>query len=272
MSKTPDQSPHDTVTDLRPDLLDERLPTPLYHQVQMLLTDRIRRGDFPAGSILPGEHQIAHLLGASRITVKRAMNELAAAGLVTRHRGRGTVVAPLASLPVVTGAFDTLIDSLRVMGLETQLELLETSTLLADDATARALGLAPGQEVQRIVRLRRLSGAPFSYLVSWLPLSVAGGYAEQDLATRSMLSLLDQAGATPDEAELWITAVAAEPVVAGALNVSLGAPLLRIERIMRKADGTVVQLIHAHYRADRFQYHLKSRRQDADAAGWGGDA
>ncbi|WP_392353879.1 GntR family transcriptional regulator [Brevundimonas sp. LF-1] len=102
--------------DLRPELLDDRLPIPLYHQVRLLLAERIRRGVFPPGSLLPGEHQIAELLGASRITIKRAMNELADAGLVTRHRGRGTVVAPQVELPVVTGSFSTLMDRSRPWG------------------------------------------------------------------------------------------------------------------------------------------------------------
>ncbi|MET4683370.1 GntR family transcriptional regulator [Brevundimonas faecalis] len=248
---------------LTPALLDDRLPIPLYHQVRLLLTERIRRGDLPAGSVLPGEHQIAEQLGASRITVKRALNELAGAGLVTRHRGRGTMVTPQVELPVITGSFSTMMDSLRTMGHETQVELLETGMEPASAEVARALGLALGDPVRRIVRVRRLGGAPFSYLISWLPAAVADNCEESAFAEQSMLSLLEQAGALPHEAELWVSAVGAVPAVSAALEVAVGSPLLRIERIMRKADGTAVQFINAHYHAERFRYHLLSRRDDS---------
>lgn len=252
--------------DLSPDMLDDRLPIPLYHQVRLLLAERIRRGDFPADSILPGEHQIAERLGASRITVKRALNELAAAGLVTRHRGKGTVVASRVETPVITGSFSTLIDSQRAMGHETDLELIETRAEPADAEVARALDLTAGDNVRRIVRLRRLGDMPFSYLVTWLPEEIASQYDDRAFAEQTMLSLLESAGAAPHEAELWISAGAADAAIASALQVERGAPLLRIDRIMRRADGAPVQYIHAHYHADRFRYHLLSRRE-AEAGG-----
>lgn len=257
-------SPTDAALDLRPDLLDDRLPVPLYHQIRLLLAERIRRGAFPAGSLLPGEHQISEMLGASRITVKRALNELAEAGLVTRHRGRGTVVTPQVELPVVTGSFSTLMDSLKTMGHETQVELLERRAEAADADVARALAVAPGASVRRIIRLRRLGETPFSYLVSWLPEFVARDCDDAAFSEQSMLDLLERAGATPHEAELWISAVGADTSAASALEVAIGSPLLRIERIMRRADGTPVQYIHAHYHADRFRYHLLSRREEGN--------
>jgi len=256
--------PTDDALDLRPELLDDRLPIPLYHQVRLLLAERIRRGVFPPGSLLPGEHQIAELLGASRITIKRAMNELADAGLVTRHRGRGTVVAPQVELPVVTGSVSTLMDSLKTMGHETQVELLESRSVAADSDVAHALAVSPGAPVRRITRLRRLGETPFSYLVSWLPEFVASGCDDAAFAEQSMLDLLERAGATPHEAELWISSVGADTAAASALQVAIGSPLLRIERIMRRADGEPVQYIHAHYHADRFRYHLLSRREEGN--------
>lgn len=257
-------SPTDAALDLRPDLLDDRLPVPLYHQIRLLLAERIRRGAFPAGSLLPGEHQISELLGASRITVKRALNELADAGLVTRHRGRGTVVTPQVELPVVTGSFSTLMDSLKTMGHETQVELLESRAEAADADVARALAVDPGASVRRIIRLRRLGETPFSYLVSWLPEFVASDCDDSAFAEQSMLDLLERAGAAPHEAELWISAVGADTSAASALEVAIGSPLLRIERIMRRADGAPVQYIHAHYHADRFRYHLLTRRKEGN--------
>jgi GntR family transcriptional regulator len=62
----------------------------------------------------------------------------------------------------------------------------------------------------------------------------------------------------PRHAEQWITATGAAPHVAAALGVAAGAPLLKIERIMRDKDNKPIEFIDARYRPDRFQYHVKS--------------
>ena len=83
--------------------LNPTSPTPLYHQLYTVLRERIVRGDFAPSQTLPGEQELAKLFDVSRITVKRALNELAASGLVSRHRGRGTIgrrrpLAPIRAL------------------------------------------------------------------------------------------------------------------------------------------------------------------------------
>ncbi|WP_206340849.1 GntR family transcriptional regulator [Marinicauda algicola] len=56
---------------LGPELIDESLPMPLYHQIFLVLRDRIHSGAYPTGSVLPGEQELSKLLDVSRITVKR---------------------------------------------------------------------------------------------------------------------------------------------------------------------------------------------------------
>ncbi|MBI1263760.1 MAG: UTRA domain-containing protein [Alphaproteobacteria bacterium] len=253
---------------LAPDLIDETLPTPLYHQIFLVLRDRIREGGFPAGTILPGEQELTRLFSVSRITVKRAMNELAAHGFVTRHRGRGTVVTHNASAPVVEGRFDTLFDALKRMGLETQVQLLEAEHVRASEELALEMTLDPGCKLQRAVRLRSLEGDTFSYLVTHVPWEIAARYSEEDLKTQPMQELLRRAGAETVEADQTITAVAAEPLIASALRISPGSPLLKIKRIMRGADGRAVQHIIAYYRPERFRYHMRLVRKGAADDDW----
>lgn len=253
---------------LSPELIDERLPTPLYHQIFLVLRDRIREGGFKTGAILPGEQELSRLFDVSRITVKRAMNELAAHGFVTRHRGRGTVVTHNTAAPVVQGRFDTLFDALKRMGLETEVELLDVLDLEADEDLAVAMGIAPGARVQRSVRLRRLEDDTFSYLISHVPLQIAQRYTRSDLETKPMLELLRRAGAEAVEADQTITAAAAEPQIASALKIAPGSPLLKIVRIMRDDEGRAIQHIVAYYRPERFRYHMRMVRKDASGRDW----
>jgi GntR family transcriptional regulator len=256
---------------LAPRMVDETLPTPLYHQIYLLLRERIVAGGLNYGDLLPGEQEMARMLGVSRITVKRALNELAARGLVERRRGRGTSVAGSAVIPLVAGAFDTLVESLQRMGLQTEVRLLDVGEVAADATTAARLEIKPGVAVQRAVRLRELSGQPFSHLVNFIPLSISRRYAESDLASASMLTLLERAGAAPQEAEQWISAVGAPAAIASILDVAPGAPLLRVDRVMRGPRRKPVQYIEAHYRPDRFHYHFRTQRNVRGGGEWAHD-
>lgn len=235
--------------------------TPLYGQMYNLLRERIMTGRFAPGSLLPGEQELSRLFGVSRITVKRALNELAASGYVARQRGRGTVVTFNPAAPVVMGSFENLFQSLKEMGLGTQVDLLDVREVSADGDVARLLGIEPGVLLQRAVRLRKIEREPFSYLITHVPALYAKGFDAQLLASRPLLQLLDEAGHRAVEAEQWITAVAAPPEVAKALGLSAGAPLLRIVRVMRAESGAGVEALEGFYRPDRFQHHMHLTRR-----------
>jgi len=249
----------------------DALRTPLYQQVYLSLRERIISGDLQAGSLLAGEQEMARTLGVSRITIKRAFNELAARGLVVRQRGRGTTVAGGAIIPLVSGSFDTLFESLERMGLQTDVELIDVRDEPAGTKVAERLEIDAQATVQRAVRLRKLNGEPFSYLINYVPIVIARRYTLEDLATTAMLTLLERAGAQIQEAEQWISAVAAGPDVAAWLDVAPGSPLLKIDRVMRGPRRQPVQFIEVRYRPDRFHYHFHTQRSGRSNSAWQAD-
>lgn len=236
---------------------------PLHGQVRAAIHSMITGGAYASGAVLPGEQELARQFNVSRITVKRALNDLALAGLVRRLRGRGTIVTYGSTAPMVRGSFSNLIENLRKMGVETEVELLSAEEARPSDEIAELLGLKPGEKVQRAVRVRRLSGVPFSHLVTYVPLDIAAGYTLGELASRPLLALLERAGAKATEAEQTLTAVGAPKEIADRLQISPGAPLLHIIRVMKDKQNRAVQLIEAHYRPERFQYHMKLTRRRA---------
>ncbi len=253
---------------ISPSEINEKSSTPLYQQLYDILRAKIMDGTLGLNTKLPAEQDITKMLGISRITVKRSMNELAVAGLVRRQRGNGTVVIYDASAPTIRGSFETMIDGLTRMGLETTVQLLDCTMGTASPAIAESLELEKGASVQRIVRLRKLNDEPFSYLVTYIPDDVADAYDDSELTNQSLIRLLERAGHAPISAEQTISASAAEPAVAAVLGVAAGSPLLRIHRIMRDAKGRPVQNITASYRADKFEYHMRLNRSDAQQADW----
>lgn len=238
--------------------LRPELPTPLYHQMFIVLREMIQRGELPIGAVLPGEQDLAELCDVSRITVKRALNELGKSGLVSRRRGIGTVVLPNPQFPVVKGQFDGVGESIRQMGMSSETTPLDFSDMLATSEIASRLALPANAKVQRSVWRRMIEGQPFSHVESFIPQDIASRFSRKDLELYPIPVLLKRAGVGALHADQWISAVSAEPEIAAILDVPVGYPVLRIERLLRDAIGRPLQLVYCHFRSDRFQWHIRS--------------
>lgn len=244
--------------------IDENSPTPLYHQIFLILRDRISDGTYAFESTMPSENEICKIFGVSRITAKRALDELASAKLVIRRRGRGTSVSHrTVSLPVHYSV-EGLLENLLTMGLKTEVELLGFEYREASTQVALALNCEPGTIVQHSIRVRRLEGEPFSYLTTWVPEDVGRSYSKKDVATKPLLVLLERGGVLVSSAEQTITATGADVLSAQALAVEIGAPLLRISRVVHDQTGRAVEYIVALYRPDRYQFRMNLTRVEEE--------
>lgn len=252
--------------------VDPRLPTPLYHQIYLILREQIADGSIGSDTNVPGEQELTRLFGVSRITAKRALDELAAEGLVVRERGRGTRVRSAPPTPPFRASVEGLLENLLVMGLKTKVVLLEFGYGGAPAEAAAALGSAIGQTVQRAVRVRHIDGAPFSHLTTFVPEAIGRTYSRRDLASRPLLSLLERSGVRVSRADQVISAKLADAQVARHLEVAVGSALLKITRIVRDQRGRPVEFITGLYRPDRYQYAMSlSRVQDRNQALWHDD-
>ncbi|HUZ63330.1 MAG TPA: GntR family transcriptional regulator [Acetobacteraceae bacterium] len=252
------------------DLSADPSPMPLYHRVYVILRSRIVSGDFPVGAILPGENDLARSFGVSRITAKRALDELAAEGLVERGRGRGTRVRRRASGGIaarpISASIEGLLAALNAIGRDTSVQLLEFGYLPAAASVADRLKIEPQQIVQRAVRVRHLDGAPLSQSTTFVPERIGRRFTEADLIAAPLIDLLERAGVRVGAAEQSITATLADSQVAPRLQVAVGSPLLLIRRVVSDSGGIPVQAIDILYRPDRFEYHMTLSRGPSAAS------
>ncbi len=226
------------------------------HQLYLVLRDRISRGGLPSGQLLPGEQALAAEHSVSRITVRRALAELEREGLIDRRRGAGTFVAQRdRPNPVVADIADVLAN-LKAMGRSTDVRLLAFSYGDAAPGICEALGLRPGQRVQRSVRVRIIDGVPFSHLTTHVPEPIGVTYSESELASQPLLALLERSGVAVEEATQEISAVLAAPEAAAALDVSIGSALISLTRVVRDRQGRGVEHLSALYRPDRYAFHM----------------
>jgi GntR family transcriptional regulator len=232
------------------------LRMPLYHQIYLILRQQIMDGLHEYDALIQGEQELGETYDVSRITAKRALDELAAEGLVIRERGRGTRVRYRPKARTYKASMDGLLENLIAMGLETEVNLLSFEYVPASEEVAAALSCPIGQEVQRSVRVRSVEGQPFSFLTTFIPADIGRHYGAEDLADKPLLSLLERSGIQVDAASQAISATLADAEVAGNLGIEAGAALLKINRIVRDRGGRPVESITALYRPDQYQYRM----------------
>ena len=243
----------------RPRRPDERA-TPLHLQVFTQLRDAIFRGDYAQGSRLPGELDLGTRFKVSRITVRHALDELAARGLITRARGRGTTVSRRPTFSPVVADVNGLLERNVVIGLETTSVLTEFDYVPAPDDVADALELKHGERVQMAVRIRSREGAPFAHVTSWIPEAIGKRFDAADLEKLPVLALFERLGIVVDYIEQTISAEAPTRSVARALALDPASPLLKVERTVFAADGRPVERSRVYYPAQQHQYRITLRR------------
>jgi GntR family transcriptional regulator len=208
---------------------------PLHRQLYLVLHDEIGRGALAAGDALPTELSLCEQFGVSRITVRRALADLADAGLIERRHGVGSFVTEQSSPRTdVTGG--SYMDELRQVEFETEVELIEFGErafprLVAERLDPRDRGLY----VLRLRRERR-TGEPLMVTEAWLPSELADTVTQQALASAPLYRLLADAGVNLERLEHELTAEIAGPHTAVLLDTAIGSPLIRMNRVAF-ADG-----------------------------------
>ena len=246
---------------------DPNVPLPLYHQVYVVLRQQIAEGFFARDRPMPGEHELAQSFAVSRITIRRALDKLESDRMVSRRRGSGTfALAPPESAPVRAN-LRGLLENLLVMGLKTEVRLIEFAYVPASPAVAARLMLPAGAVVQKAIRLRSHRKVPFSHLTTWVPEDIGRSYHQRDLAEKPLLTLLERAGVVVTTAEQTITAKLADTVVAPLLEVEIGTALLAVQRVVHDGKGRPIELIQALYRPDQYEYEMTMSRVPAGDTG-----
>jgi GntR family transcriptional regulator len=245
----------------------ERLSEAKARQVYLVLRDRILSSAIAPGARLPNENDLARYHRVSRVTVRRALAELARERLIERRRSRGTrVIYQPSSAPMMADIAGVLANLVE-MGERTSSKLLAFDNVPAIGPAAEALGLAPNEAMQRSVRMRAIKGMPFSYLIAYVPARIGATYTKQELATQPLLALFERSGVKIDRASQRISAVLATPETARALKVRVGSPLIELVRVVYDRNGRGVEHLHALYRPDRYNLEMELVRSGKGNAG-----
>ncbi|MFD0887932.1 GntR family transcriptional regulator, partial [Streptosporangium algeriense] len=195
--------------------------------------------------------------------IREALDLLRGEGLVERCPGVGTTVAAEKyphDLHRLLGLAETLHEHGRVTN-----EVRTMSLIAPPAAVGRRLGLAAGEQVVYLERLRSLNGLPLSLDLTYLVRDVGEPLFDADLEGNDIFVLLERVTGQPlGTAELTMEAVNADAHTAAVLDAPRGAALLMIERLTHLSDGRPVDLEYVRFRGDRLTMrgHLHRGREE----------
>jgi GntR family transcriptional regulator len=230
--------------------------TPLYLQLARFLGEAVRAGRYEPREALPSERALSESLGLSRVTTRKAIDQLALQGLIVRRRGSGNYVAP--RIEQALSRLTSFSEDLRARGYSPSSRWLSRATTLATDEEREILQLARGARVARLERLRIADETVMALEQSVLPASVVPA---PEAVEGSLYEYLDAKGSAPGRARETIRAVNAPAKLARLLRVPTGRAVLYIQRVGYLASGVPVELTNAHCRSDFYDLVAELRRE-----------
>ena len=237
---------------------DKSGPVPLYQQIRHWLREQIATGALEPHSRVPSERTLAGNLGISRMTVRAALDEMIREGLLYRVPGKGTYVAPPRfeqPLHVLTSFTEDMV----ARGLRPGGRVLFQGTVVAPDHVVGPLGVATGEPVIKLERLRLADGEPMSIETAYLRMDKCRFVLESRLDDRSLYTLLREHGLQLSWAEQSVGARLPSPREAQLLGIQSTVPVLTTVRVTYLVSGEAVEYVTSSFRSDRYTFRAHLR-------------
>lgn len=224
-----------------------------YHSIRDQILDLL--DELEVGDALPPERVLAPRFEVSRMTLRRAVEELVRQGRLERRHGAGTfVAAPKIAQGLAVTSFS---EDMRQRGAVPASRTLAVDEVLAGAQLGRRLEISPGEKVTRVARLRLADGAPMALETLHVPRSVVPDLTGELLDNQSFYELLAaRYGVVLARGRQTIEATVTDEAESEILEVPLHSPAFLFERISRAADGRVVEFVRSVYRGDRYKFTL----------------
>ncbi|MBN9317510.1 MAG: GntR family transcriptional regulator [Devosia sp.] len=221
-------------------------------------------GELKPHEKLPTERELAESFGVTRLTVRRALDQLGYEGRVYRTQGAGTFVSePRIAKSVELTSFtqDMRARGLVPGSLETQVEEIPAGAEIG----AR-LALSPREHVAHLFRVRTADGEPMCIEHTYIPAKIAPGLAARAIEGSLYQLLTETYHLKVEKAEQSIHATVLDPPLAKLLGVPEFSPAFKVQRVAYDARNQRIEYAESVYRADRYSYDFIIYRTTRDTA------
>ena len=237
------------------DQIDRNSSIPLYEQIKQIIRFQILSGEYSFGSRLPTEEEYCQQFDVSAITVKRALNELASAGLISRRQGSGTVVTrrPVDDNFAMTAGFSEIA---RRSGRQSSSKILAIDLVKASQNLLHTFQLPLSSHNIRFMRFQRLmmtDGRPSAVLTAYVLEEIGQKMRQYELENRSFYRLYEEiVGRRVIRNENTLSPINVSADVAKILEVDPGAAQMHIRGVSYLEGGLTIEMSVGIFSGDFF--------------------
>jgi GntR family transcriptional regulator len=222
--------------------------SPLYLRLASAMRGLIEAGELRGGEAMPSERDLVRATGYSRVTVRKAIDELCGEGLLARRHGAGSFVTRQIDQPLSLLVGFT--EDMKRRGATVSSRVLQKLVCAPDPGDMLKLGLSPNDQIFRLSRVRLSEGEPLAIEKAIVPAyAIAPGSMGE-----SLYDALRASGNMPVRALQRLRAAIANAHEASLLGVPVGSPILHIERRSFLANGRPIEVTTSSYRGDRYDF------------------
>ncbi|MBR5545394.1 MAG: GntR family transcriptional regulator [Clostridia bacterium] len=233
--------------------LEKKSQSPLYQQLMSRLKNDIKAGIYAPGARIPSEQLLCDTYAVSRVTVRKAMQDLVQEGLLVRRQGKGTFVAQeriQRDLQQIT----SFSQACRQNGHTAGARLISAEMVNAAAEDAEKLGLPADSLVVEIIRQRLCDGEPVMLEVNRFPAKYA--FLLDMPADGSLYEELMKQGLIPSSAVHDISLGHATPMAARQLGCQPGDALLLLDETVLDQHGEPLHLSRQWIRGDKYTFRI----------------
>lgn len=239
-------------------MLNTKSSKPFYAQIRDYLLHQIHSEILKPHSKIPSERSLSEQFGVSRLTVNKALKELANDGLLYTQVGKGTFVAE----PRIDQKLDALTsfsEEMEQRGQRPTSRVLVKKHVTADNMLSDRLKIAPGIPITMLRRVRLANDIPVALETAYLISSVCEGLLEgHDFGKESLYDVLrNQYGLHLTYADQEIEARLPTREEAATLTISLETPLLSLSRVTYLGDDRPIEYVTSAYRGDKYKFRAR---------------
>lgn len=210
-----------------------------YRAIADDLAAKIRDGQYAPGQALPAQRELSAAYGVTLMTLRQALRELDAEGLIVQRPGKGTFVTP-PQLAYQLGSLRSFADDLREQGHAVRTTVVSRRPGRVPAPVAARLRVRQAETGLRLERVRAFAGRRAIHQVSWIREPYADRLGDADFTATSLYAALADAGAVVARASETIRPQILDADTARHLDEDEGAPVLVSDRITYGPDGTAL--------------------------------
>lgn len=234
---------------------------PVFKQIKEDIVDDILCGVYNPGDMIPTQDEYAKRYGVSRLTVRRAMDDLIGKGILASERGRGTFVQEIATKTYSYRRLSGFSSNIVSSKVKVHSKVLEITEEAADKRVAMHLRISEGTMVIRIERLRFINEVCVSYQKSFLAKERVKGvdFVAEDLNRHSLYSVLEhRVNLKPSYVDEHFRAIRSPEKIAAYFKVEEGDPVLYVLRVTYGADNVPIEYCENYDSSDVNGVWIKS--------------